>query len=56
MASSEPGGAEPTGPVDLQTLAANASGAVKSRMTVLITPEEVDHATERTVKFRPPGK
>ena len=38
------------------SLAANASGAVKSRMTVLITPEEVDHATERTVKFRPPGK
>ena len=38
------------------SLAANASGAVKSRMTVLITPEEVDHATKRTVKFRPPGK
>src|SRR5438874_5761087 len=36
--------------------AANASGAEKSRMTVLITPEEVDNATERTVKFRPPGK
>jgi uncharacterized protein with GYD domain len=30
--------------------------AVKSRMTVLITPEEVDQATKRTVKFRPPGK
>jgi len=38
------------------SLAANASGAVKSRMTVLITPEEIDHATKRTVKFRPPGK
>ena len=38
------------------SLAANASGAVKSRMTVLITPEEVDDATKRTVKFRPPGK
>ena len=38
------------------SLVANASGAVKSRMTVLITPEEVDHATKRTVKFRPPGK
>jgi uncharacterized protein with GYD domain len=38
------------------SVAANASGAVKSRMTVLITPEEVDHATKRIVKFRPPGK
>ena len=38
------------------SLAANASGAVKSRMTVLITPEEIDDATKRTVKFRPPGK
>ena len=38
------------------SLTANASGAVKSRMTVLITPEEVDQATKKTVKFRPPGK
>ena len=38
------------------SLAVNASGAVKSRMTVLITPEEVDQATKKTVKFRPPGK
>ena len=38
------------------SLAANASGAVESRITVLITPEEVDHATKKTVKFRPPGK
>jgi len=38
------------------SLAANASGAVESRMTVLITPEEVDQATKKTVKFRPPGK
>ena len=34
----------------------SVSGAVKSRITVLITPEEVDQATKRTVKFRPPGK
>ena len=40
----------------LSLAATNASGAVKSRMTVLITPEEVDQATKRTVKFRPPGK
>jgi uncharacterized protein with GYD domain len=37
------------------SLAANASGAVESRITVLITPEEVDQATKKTVKFRPPG-
>jgi len=38
------------------SLTANATGAVKSRMTVLITPEEVDQATKKTVKFRPPGR
>ena len=38
------------------SLTANASGAVNSRITVLITPEEVDQATKKTVKFRPPGK
>ena len=38
------------------SLTANATAAVKSRMTVLITPEEVDQATKRTVKFRPPEK
>ena len=40
------------------SLAVNASGAVQSRMTVLITPEEIDQATKKmkTVKYRPPGK
>jgi len=40
------------------SLVANASGAVHSRITVLITPEEVDQATEKMkrIKFRPPGK
>jgi uncharacterized protein with GYD domain len=38
------------------SLTVNVSGAVKSGVTVLITPEEVDQATKRTVKFRPPGK
>ena len=38
------------------SLTANLSGGLKSHMTVLITPEEVDQATKRTVKFRPPGK
>lgn len=36
-------------------LAVNASGMVQSRTTVLITPEEVDAATKRSVNFRPPG-
>jgi len=40
------------------SLAVNASGAVRSRITVLITPEEADQATEKmkTVKYRPPGE
>ena len=38
------------------SLAVNVSGAVASRATVLITPEEVDQATKKTVKYRPPGK
>ena len=33
---------------------ANASGAVRSRITVLLLPEEVDQATKRQVNFRPP--
>jgi len=40
------------------SFAVNASGAVQSRITVMITPEEVDQATKKTktVKYRPPGK
>ena len=38
------------------SLTANLGGGIKSRMTVLITPEELDQATKRTVNFRPPGK
>ena len=38
------------------SLAANASGAMKSRTTVLMTPEEVDQATKKKVSFRPPGQ
>ena len=38
------------------SLTANASGTVKSRITVLIAPEEVNEATRKTVNFRPPGK
>lgn len=38
------------------SLATNASGAVKVRATVLMTPEEVDKATKKTVSYRPPGQ
>jgi uncharacterized protein with GYD domain len=39
------------------SFAVNASGAVQSRMTVLITPEEADQAAEKmkTITYRPPG-
>jgi len=38
------------------SLMVNATGAVKTRTTVLIAPEEVDQATERSVNYRPPGQ
>lgn len=38
------------------SLAVNASGAVKARMTVLMTPEEIDEAVKKTVAYRPPGQ
>ncbi|MDX6727906.1 MAG: hypothetical protein QOK49_2711 [Baekduia sp.] len=36
-------------------LTVNASGVVKARTTVLLTPEEVDAAAKRSVEYRPPG-
>ncbi len=38
------------------SLAVNASGTVKVKITVLLTPEEVDQATKKTVDYRPPGQ
>jgi uncharacterized protein with GYD domain len=35
-------------------LAAQASGAVKSRITVLLLPEEIDQAAKTQVNFQPP--
>jgi uncharacterized protein with GYD domain len=37
-------------------LAINASGAVKTKTTVLITPEEVDQAIKKIPSYRAPGK
>jgi uncharacterized protein with GYD domain len=36
-------------------MAVNASGAVASRTIVLLTPEEVDAAANRSVEYRQPG-
>ena len=38
------------------SLVGNASGSIKVTVTVLLTPEEVDEATKKTVEYRPPGK
>ena len=38
------------------SFAINSSGAVKMKTTVLMTPQEVDEATKKTVNYRPPGK
>ena len=37
------------------SLAITASGAVTLKTTVLLTPEEMDQATKKTVSYRPPG-
>ena len=37
------------------SLAVNASGAVNLHSTPLLTPEEIDAATKKTVGYRPPG-
>jgi len=36
-------------------LAVNASGAASAKTTVLLTPEEVDQATQKAVDYKPPG-
>ena len=36
-------------------LTVNASGAAGVKTTVLLTPEEVDAAAQRSVDYRPPG-
>jgi uncharacterized protein with GYD domain len=37
-------------------LAVNASGATTSKTVVLMTPEEVDAAAQRSAEYRPPGR
>lgn len=38
------------------SLAVNASGTVKLRTVMLVTPEEVDAACKKTVSYRAPGQ
>ena len=37
------------------SLAANQTGFIASKTIVLMTPEEMDQATKKTIGFRPPG-
>ena len=37
------------------SLAVSASGAGHTKITALLTPEEVDQATKKSVSYRPPG-
>jgi uncharacterized protein with GYD domain len=37
------------------SLAVGASGAASIKTVVLLTPEEIDEATKRSVDYRPPG-
>lgn len=38
------------------SLAVTASGALRAKITVLMTPEEMDQATKKSVSYRPPGR
>jgi uncharacterized protein with GYD domain len=38
------------------SLVINAAGAAKMKITVLLTPEEVDQATKTSVDYSPPGQ
>jgi len=38
------------------SLAVNASGAVSLKLTPLLTPEEIDEATKKTITYQAPGR
>lgn len=42
--------------VSAVSLAINASGAVRTETVVLLTPEELDQASKKTVSYRAPGQ
>lgn len=37
------------------SLTVGAAGAVRIKTTVLLTPEQIDDATQKSVSYRPPG-
>ena len=37
------------------SLAVNGSGAVRAKTTVLLSPEQMDQASKKSVGYRPPG-
>ena len=45
-----------TATVAAVSMAVNATGAVRLRTTVLLTTEEIDAATKKSVDYRPPGR
>jgi uncharacterized protein with GYD domain len=42
--------------VSAASLAISASGAVRTKTVVLLTPEELDQAAKKSVKYRAPGQ
>ena len=38
------------------SLTVNAAGAATARVTVLLTPEEIDAASKKSPSYRPPGQ
>jgi uncharacterized protein with GYD domain len=38
------------------SLAIGAGGGLTGKMTVLLTPEEIDQAAKKSIKYTPPGK
>lgn len=38
------------------SMAVGASGAARTKTTVLLTPEEIDQAARKNVGYRPPGQ
>jgi uncharacterized protein with GYD domain len=38
------------------SLMVNASGVINAKTTVLLTPEDLDQATKKTIDYRPPGQ
>jgi len=42
--------------VAAMALVVNASGAASVRTTVLLTPEEIDQASKKSVTYTPPGR